>query len=95
MPCRYDPSPEELKQEKDEETKRIVAPYLKKLNNLTEMLCNACQIIENIGGVVYDTKLKGWWKQHKESDAKRQKEELKKSALAKLTLKEIEALELK
>lgn len=35
MPCRYDPTPEEIRQSQEAQTAKVVKPYIKKLDKLT------------------------------------------------------------
>lgn len=116
MPCRYDPSPEEERQAREKATKKTVAPYIKKLDLLTKLLCEAMRIVAHnqhftlvdetpavttdaseverriIPHPVLSNELQAWWKKHQAEDDKRQKEELRTSALAKLTSDERKAL---
>jgi hypothetical protein len=71
----------------------------KELNEVTQLLCTACKILEATHSL--DNKeLRYWWKKHQEKDRVREeserreaeKEQLKKQAISKLTDKEKEAL---
>ncbi len=99
MPCRGpDPTPEDY-----ERSAKAVAKHEKeikdKIDNLTRMLCNAGKILRYQDVELHSpyvdkkqaTELKNWWKEHEDWD-KNRLEAAKKSALAKLTDDEKEAL---
>lgn len=70
MPCYYTGSAEGDRALAAEEGKERL---VKKITNLTQMLCDCCQFIEASG---YDMPYKGienFWKKHKKIDAKRKK----------------------
>lgn len=107
MPCRYDPSPEEIREMENEKVKNIVAPYVKKLDALTKLLCSTCKYLEDLLGCeLKNSALKPpptlitWWNGHQKGDEERSKIEdekkrlkrLTKTALAKLTKEEKEVL---
>lgn len=101
MPCRYDPSPQEIKEMQDEDNKRLLAPYIKKLDDLTKLLCKACQIIlQHDGECIYNAQLDIWYNKHNKLDKEREAIEtekkrlkkLEKTALSKLTEEEKQVL---
>jgi hypothetical protein len=102
MPCRYDPSPEEERQIRNNQIKNITKPLQDKLDKLTCLLCFACKEL-NQGGYFLkisnpDRELTKWWEEHQKADKKREKEEREKhrnSGLNKLTEEEKKALGLK
>ena len=105
MPCRYDPSEQELKEMREQETKRLVAPYIKKLDELTRLLCKVCSSLDENSEVFWrlddsPTEVGRWWLKHQKLDNDRKKIEdekkrlkkVEKDALAKLTKEEKEVL---
>ncbi len=72
MPCSYDPSPEETARYERERITKVIKP---KLNKLTRLLCEACQILEQMESESevfhIPSGLSRWWKAHKKKDAKR------------------------
>lgn len=103
MPCTYHETPEEAGQRQKEYERRITQPYVEKLDNITAMLCAVMQAIDNADdcqnsedfvsaiefGVPNDAR--AWFKEHKAADEKR-RDELRASALAKLSDHERQAL---
>jgi DNA-directed RNA polymerase specialized sigma24 family protein len=98
MPCQYDPSPEEERAWRKQQTEKEIKPIKDQLDIATRLLCLACHLLDNYGYFNYgsvDKELSDWWKNHQEDDrkrAKKEKEELKQNALKKLTPKERKAL---
>lgn len=87
MPCRYDESPEEKREE------------AKKLDVITHLACTYCKLLErqNMPIPAWATK---WWEEHQKRDKERTHQEeiaartesLRKRALAKLSAEERAAL---
>jgi len=74
--------------------------YKKKIDELTEMLCNLCRSLETCDLPIVPKSVETWWKYHKKADERRKASErmaeeiknLKEKALSKLSQKEKEAL---
>lgn len=67
MPCRYDPTPEEIRQGREAARARLVAPYQAEIAKLNVNLCKACKALEE-NGIEIPRGLKGWWKQHQKTE---------------------------
>lgn len=90
MPC-YDGREPEI----------LVAQLNKKINDLTRLLCNTGKDAEELG---YISQMRGdflqWWKEHKENDARNERErmemerrkQLRDQAISRLTPEEVDAL---
>lgn len=65
MPCTYD-TPEQLAYDEARESR-------KQVNELTKLLCSACQGLENTGSNMLHPggELGAWWVAHKKRDVKR------------------------
>ncbi len=73
MPCRYDPTQEELEEEAREARK-----VYQDRDMLTRWLCNILGSMELYGNVDFDDVLsetKEWWEEHKEADRIRKEKE--------------------
>ena len=86
MPCRYDPSPDEVAEMRENDEAKRRKPLEDKINTLTKLLCEACTLLrsEKIGAgdrllLAASPELKGWAANHEKSDRKR-----KADAVAKL-----------
>lgn len=70
------------------------------LTKMTQIACEACQVLEDIDEIYLAPNAKKWWKEHKKIDAKRlaqeqnerNKKALQASGLAKLSPEERKAL---
>lgn len=94
MPCR-DYGRDETTQSNKDKTMKTSKADKEKIDKLTNLLCYACKSIDNLGvDYVYSKELRNWWYAHKEQDNQRIKD-AKKTALAKLTSDEKEALGIK
>lgn len=81
MPCRYDPSPDEIRAADEARTKREMAPILDKVNTLTKLLCEACTLLSaskvqnarpHSNALELATpELQGWAANHAKADKKR------------------------
>lgn len=86
MPCRYDPTPDELRAEEERKKKKrkaavktlktkVRTPLLKKLDEATRLLCGLCTKIEKDFWsrhlLLKNKELRAWWEKHKEADFKR------------------------
>lgn len=92
--CSFPPEPKGMSPEKKEKKLN------KEIDELTQMLCLACRIIEREKPYEFTTNLQKWWNHHKKMDedriakeeAETRKKELKAKAIAKLSKDELEAL---
>ena len=92
MPCRYDPTPEEIAQARKARDAKLIKPYLDKLDKLTRLLCESTKKLKDNSKV--SKELKEWMIQHeKEDKAREEKDKLLKekklleSKLAKINSK--------
>ena len=76
MPCTYEPSQQEIEESFQ---RNALALYKPKLDKLTRLLCEACNLIEcEYGNLNCGSKeLSKWWIKHKKEDTKRLKKEAK------------------
>lgn len=80
MPCRYDPTPEEERRWAEERNEALKKAWLEefkpKLDELTKLLCEACQVIIKTNTECdVSPELTAWWLAHQEEDAKREAKE--------------------
>lgn len=86
MPCRYDPTPAEIKQMEDQKNAALIKPYIDKLDAATRVACE-------LAGMLYGTRIwgkaspetKNWFAEHREADRKRIENE-RANAIAKAKL---------
>ena len=76
MPCRYDPTPEEIRQEKEKAKAALIKPYRAKLDKLTRLLCEATKQMKRNPSI--SKELENWITQHRKEDKAREKAELKR-----------------
>lgn len=100
MPCRVDPTPEEIRQAEEDRVLNSPSFIAQKvvLDKVTRLLCDVLitmEISNNLhflkSNTTYPTELFEWWKKHKKDDEIR-KNNLKRTALNKLSREEKEAL---
>ena len=72
MPCTYTETPEEIALRENELNAKAIAPYKKKLDKVTRLLCQVltdCEILDDY--IAKNEELKRWWEDHKKNDARR------------------------
>ena len=91
MPCRYDPSPDELaamrraREEKRSAAKERAKIRKQELDLATRLLCGVCRTLERASvsfklasEIIGEPELKEWYERHKAADEKRLKKEAEK-----------------